>query len=275
MFFCTEGAVRHVADTFVAPSRCGFKLGTARTLLRKEPSMKTNLSINHEGYVRQLVMLAAFTFLATPAFAQTYTITDLGTLGRNSIGSYSIAYCINDSGQVAGESSAPSAQMSDPAFLYSNGQLINLGTLGGEYGNGRGINTAGDIAGYSTLANGSYRAFLYSGGQMINLGTLGADYSVAYDLNDSGQIVGDSDTVGGQQHAFLYSNGQMTDLGTLGGDTSTAHSINNLGVIVGYSYNAAGNFLGFIYQNGTMTPLGTLGGSWSIAYAINDQNQIA
>jgi len=249
--------------------------GTARTLLRKEPPMKTSLSINHEGYVRQLVKLAAFTFLATPAFAQTYTIADLGTLGTNSNGSYSVAYCINGSGQVAGESSAPSSQMSDPAFLYSNGQLINIGTLGGESGQPRGINTSGQIAGYSTLATGSYRAFLYTGGQMIDIGTLGADYSVAYALNDSGQVVGNSAHLGGQDHAFLYSNGQMTDLGTLGGDTSNAYGINNLGVIVGYSYNSSGDFLGFIYQNGTMTPLGTLGGSWSIAYAINDQNQIA
>src|SRR5207249_8858548 len=99
----------HLDDT-----ASGYK-GTARTLLRKEPPMKTSLSINHEGYVRQLVKLAAFTLLATPAFAQTYTITDLGTLGRNSIGNYSVAYCITGNGQVAGESSAPSTQMSDPA----------------------------------------------------------------------------------------------------------------------------------------------------------------
>ena len=115
--------------------------GTAGTLPRKELSMKTSLSINYESYVRQLVKLAAFIFLATPAFAQTYTIGDLGTLGRNSIGTYSIAYCINGAGQVAGASSASSTQMSDPAFLYSNGQMINLGTLGGEYGQARGINT--------------------------------------------------------------------------------------------------------------------------------------
>ena len=79
--------------------------------------MKISLSINLENYVRQLVKFAALALLTTPVFAQTYTITDLGTLGTNSNGSYSIAYCINNSGQVAGESSAPSRQMSDPAFL--------------------------------------------------------------------------------------------------------------------------------------------------------------
>ena len=163
-----------------------------------------NLFVQYRSYLCQLAIFAAFALLATTVAAQTYTVTDLGALGRNSRGSYSNGQCINASGQVAGESSAASNLRSDPAFLDRNGRLTNLGTLGGEYGNGRGINTAGEIAGYSTLASGSYRAFLYSGGQMINLGTLGADYSVAYGLNDSGQVVGDSDTVSGEDHAFLY-----------------------------------------------------------------------
>ena len=169
----------------------------------REPSMKTRLFINHERCIRQLVKLAAFTLLATPVFAQTYTVTDLGTLGRNSLGSYSIAYCINSSGQVAGESSASSTQMSDPGFLYSNGQLINIGTLSGEYGQPRGINTSGQIAGYSTLATGSYRAFLYTGGQMTDIGTLGADYSVAYGLNDAGQVSAIRPTLGGRTTLFF------------------------------------------------------------------------
>jgi probable HAF family extracellular repeat protein len=242
---------------------------------KKGPPMKIKLPINHHVYVRQSLALATFLLLATGALAQTYTVTDLGTLGPNSLGNYSVAYSINGNGQIAGSSSSSVPNMTDPAFLYSNGQLINLGTLGGEYGQGRSINSSGQIAGYSTLANGSYRAFLYSNGQMVALGTLGADYSVGYALNDAGDVVGSSEQVGGQEHACLFTNGDVIDLGTLGGATSTAHGINNLGVIVGYAYTAAGDFLGFTYQNGTMTPIGTLGGSWSIAYAINDQNQIA
>jgi probable HAF family extracellular repeat protein len=119
-------------------------------------------------------------------------VTDLGTLGGNDRGNYSQDFGINQSGQVVGQSSAPSKAMSDPAFLYSGGQLMSLGILGGEYGQGRAINASGDIAGYSALATGSYHAFLYSGGQMIDLGTLGTDYSVAYGLNAAGQVVGTS-----------------------------------------------------------------------------------
>jgi len=235
--------------------------------------MKKRLLFVSRTCARQLLTVAAVVLFATGAGAQTYTITDLGTFGPNSDGNYSVAYSINTSGQIGGSSSAPSSKITDPAFIYNNGTLTNIGTLGGSLGEGRSINASGQIAGYSTLANGSYRAFLYSGGQMTDIGTLGADYAVAYGINDAGDVVGNSDPVGQMDHAFLYSNGVMTNLGTLGGDTSTAYDINNLGVVCGYSYDAHNNFLGFTWQNGIMTPIGTLGGDWSIAYAINDQNR--
>jgi probable HAF family extracellular repeat protein len=218
-----------------------------------------------------LVMLAA-----TPrsAWAQTYTVTDLGILGSTSNNNFSEAFCINAGGEIGGQSSSSSPTEPIPAFLYIGGSLTNLGTLGGEYAQASGINASGQLAGYSTLSDGSYRAFLYSGGQMIDLGTLGEDYSAGYAINDSGSVAGDSMNGSGQSHAFLYSGGQMADLGTLGGDSSSARGINSHGVVVGYSYNAAGDFLGFTYQQGKMTAIGTLGGTWSIAYAINDIGQI-
>ena len=86
--------------------------------------VRSCLPINYQNYLLPLVTLAVLVLLAPPAFAQTYTITDLNTLGTNSLGTYSQAFCLNASGQVAGESSASSSQRSDPAFLYSNGQLI-------------------------------------------------------------------------------------------------------------------------------------------------------
>ena len=166
--------------------------------------MKIKLPIKHPGYVWQSLTLATFLLFATGALAQTYTVTDLGTLGPNSLGNYSVAYSINGNGQIAGSSSSSNPNMTDPAFLYSNGQLTNLGTLGGEYGQGRSINSSGEIAGYSTLTNGSYRAFLYSNGHMVALGTLGADYSVGYALNDTGDVVGSSEQVGGRTRLPLY-----------------------------------------------------------------------
>lgn len=221
-----------------------------------------------------VAVLMALTFAPRGAGAQTYSVTDLGILGNSSNNNFSEAFCINASGQIGGASSANSLTEADPAFSFTGGTLTSLGTLGGQYAEARGINVSGQLAGYSTLSDGSYRAFLFSGGQMINLGILGENDSAGYAINDSGEVVGQSTNNSGQQDAFLYTSGQMTDLGTLGGNSSAASGINNSGEVVGYSYDAAGNFLGFIYQNGKMTAIGTLGGDWSIAYGINDLGQI-
>ena len=56
-----------------------------------------------------------------------YNVTDLGTLGGDS----SDGYAINDSGQVAGFSDTSADEFH--AFLYSDGVMQDLGTLGGPF----------------------------------------------------------------------------------------------------------------------------------------------
>jgi probable HAF family extracellular repeat protein len=41
------------------------------------------------------------------------------------------------------------------------GNLIDLGTLGGYYSYGNGINNAGKVVGYSQTSSGAYRAALW------------------------------------------------------------------------------------------------------------------
>jgi probable HAF family extracellular repeat protein len=224
--------------------------------------------------MQQKLNLAIMIAIASccPSLAQTYSVTDLGTLG----GPTSAAYGINTAGEVTGIAALTSGLH---AFVASGGKMTDLGTLGGEYSQGEGINSFGSVVGYSTLADGSYRAFMYTNGLMTSLGTLGANYSAAYAVNDAGQVVGASITSTNLNHAFLYSRGQMTDLGTLGGNqpgwSTVASGISASGQVVGYSYRTDGNFHGFLYMNGVMQDLGTLGGSWSQAYAINNAGQIA
>jgi len=81
--------------------------------------------------------------------AQTYAVTDLGTLPG---GGYSVARGINATGQITGAAGSNNSPNSS-VFVYSNGALTNLGTLGGTSGISNGINASGQVAGYSQ--NGS------------------------------------------------------------------------------------------------------------------------
>jgi len=159
------------------------------------------------------------------------------------------------------------------AFLYSDDQMHDLGTLGGRSSNAQGINNSGQVVGFADISSRSGHAFLYSDGQMQDLGTLGDAYSVAFDVNDSAQVVGWSRPPSGEVRAFLYSDGQMKSLGTLGGSSSSANDINNSDQVVGES-STSGESHAFLYSDGQMQDLGTLGGPGSGAYGVNDSGQV-
>ncbi len=101
-------------------------------------------------------------------------------------------FSINDSGVVVGESgNGPSK-----AFLWSNGELIDLGALpGGSGGVANAINNAGQVVG--AASNGqTVRAWISDGtpgGPLIDLGTpTGTSNSIAraFDISNSGIVAG-------------------------------------------------------------------------------------
>jgi len=126
------------------------------------------------------------------------------------IGAESDGTGINALGQITGQVATASGFFH--AFIYSNGVITELGTLGGLSSFGAAINSHGQVTGYSALFKGPDHAFLYSRGRMIDLGTLGGAVSRGEGLNDSGEVVGASLIHDGPQHAFLYNNGAMIDL---------------------------------------------------------------
>ena len=148
---------------------------------------------------------------------------------------YGESLAINDLGQVAGWTGSLLSQAGNHAFLYSDGQLKDLGTLGAVFDSSYayGINNAGQVVGVSKTPSGFFHAFLYSNGQMTDLGNLGQGLqaSTANAINNVGQITGSSDG-----RAFLYENGQMRELGTITGsvyETNEGLGINDAGQIVG------------------------------------------
>jgi probable HAF family extracellular repeat protein len=231
-----------------------------------------------------------------PGSTAQYAITDLGTLG----GTESFAYGVNDFGQVVGYSYLD--DVNRHAFLYTNGTLSDLGSLGG-YSGANAINDKGIIVGFSSnKVDGNAHAFLYDRGRMkdidpVNAGDFTSTESYAHDINNFNRVVGEFLTQDQAAfHAFLYRAGAFTDLGAAGSPQTTAYAINDGGVVVGITFVPyIDRCLGpqslkyvpctkykqhaFVYANGKLTDLNDLvdAPGWELTWAldVNDRGQIA
>jgi len=316
---------------------------------------------------RTLIFITAMTLLAALAMPvrnvaqeeqppqaehlQHYTVTDLGTLG----GSFSLAYEINNRGQVDGFSTLPgdavvhsfvmedgvmtdlgtlggpnsqsfaglneatqvagSAEKSarDPygedfggfgthlvclGFLWQNGVMTPLDTLGGNNGQAAEVNDRGQVAGYaenSTRDPGcpapqvlQFRPVTWTEGEIRRLPMFPGDSEgAAFWINDTGEVVGASGSCAAYdpryglplqpQHAVLWSHGKVIDLGNLGGKiNNAAFSINDRGEIIGASDLPGDTFQhAFLWRKGVMADLGTLPGDVvSAAIGINNRGQV-
>jgi probable HAF family extracellular repeat protein len=203
---------------------------------------------------------------------------DLNTLISDAAWTLLEARGINDAGQISGVGLNNGQRR---AFILTpvRYDIQDLGTLGGSYSYGYGINAWQQVAGGSyTQGNVATHAFLYSDGSSLqDIGTLGGTQSEAFDINDGGQVVGYAFTQNNAaSHAFLWSNGVFQDLGTLGGISSSGMGVNNQGDVVGWSYVPDNStWHPIISKQSVMTDLGTLGGPWGYAWAVNNSGQVA
>ena len=156
---------------------------------------------------------------------------DLGTLG----GPTAIARDISNSGRIVGGSRIADGR--NRAFLYDQGTMTELPSLGGIFDEATGINERAWMVGsafYPGQPN-ARRAVLWRNGGIEDLGTLGGATARAWRINERGDVVGQARTGDGVTHAFLWRDGVMSDLGTLGGPTSVGLALNDAGVVVGLS----------------------------------------
>ncbi|HKV80236.1 MAG TPA: hypothetical protein VJP02_18955 [Candidatus Sulfotelmatobacter sp.] len=217
-------------------------------------------------------------------------LLDLGAFGGNN----SCAGAVNDMGEMVG---AAATAVSDPfsfcfgvqqshAFLWQDGSMQDLGTLGGPDSIAQFINDSGQVAGISyvnSIVNPNtgvptLHPFMWQHGHMKDLGTIGGTFvSQVNHLNDGGQLVGAMSTKGDQAlHPFLWDGRKMRDLHTLGGDFGDAFWVNDSGDVVGVATISGDQIRhGFLWSQGFLTDLGVApGDQCSVAYAISTRGEI-
>jgi probable HAF family extracellular repeat protein len=239
-------------------------------------------------------------------------------IGNPGLGGNSMALGVNERGHAVGEAEDTAADLSTTEdfcgfeamgysssptacvpFIWSEGQMVPLKTLGGVNGVANQISNWGAIVGYAENRKKDpgcpspqiyqFKPVIWFENWILPLPTGSDAEGVASSINDWGQVVGASGSCAAFNpiflynfqpvHALLWQNGTATDLGNLGGVfNNLAENINNRGEVVGGS-DVSGDSTshGFLWTPETkkMKDLGTVAGDyWSIAIGINDQGQI-
>lgn len=191
--------------------------------------------------------LAAFNAVA---HARSYTPHDIGNFGGPG---RTWANAINNQGQVVGSSFLD--RLTRHAFLYNDGQLHDLGTLGGRNSNAAAINDRGQIVGSSLTDEINYygramqRPFIYHNGQMQRIEHEG----YASDINDHGLAVGAAALTPGDFRLSLYdsNNGRSWQIHHPDAEWSAGYAINNRGQLVGGFFSQRTEADAFFYDMNT------------------------
>jgi len=224
--------------------------------------------------------------------------TDLGTLG----GPNSLAWVPGEEGEIPGqaETSTPDPLGEDYCgfgtnlvclpFIWQNGVMNPLPSLGGDNGIAYEINARGQVAGQAETTVHESTCIppqvLQTGAVIWRNGVIqqqlppfpGDSDAIAGAINDEGQVTGVSGTCSAILHGVLWDHGTVSDLGNLGGSLTSPFDINNPGQVVGFATLLGDtNQHAFLWtKHAGMRDLGTLPGDTdSSTESINNRGQVA
>jgi probable HAF family extracellular repeat protein len=196
---------------------------------------------------------------------------------------------MNEHGQIVGSVDLPpnsEGTRSFHAFLWDNGIMTDLGTLGSTQSFAVAINDHGEVVGNFRAPcppTCAWRAFLWKNGTMTDLGSLfeappgtAPRFVEAWGINKHSQVVGVTYTGSFSIRVFLWQNGTMSDVGARPGGEGWLNIVdfNAHAQVVVHPSSSAGIGNSVLVAGGIVTPLGSLGGFGTVASDINDRGQV-
>jgi probable HAF family extracellular repeat protein len=154
-------------------------------------------------------------------------------------------------------------------------RYIDLGTLGGRYSWGNGINNWGQIAGVSETENREFRGFLWNGKKMKNLGSLRTDaISGAWAISDRGRVAGFSVSPDYLCHAVVWDSKGLHELDALGGSENDALGIGANGEVVGWASTSEESLHAVLWNSEGVIDLDPSQTNMSWAWSINKKGEV-
>jgi len=167
------------------------------------------------------------------------TSTDLGSFEHGGI-------CIPLAIDSAGDIIVGAASIGTPpfgafqAFMWRDGVLADLGTLGGDASEALGINSQGKIVGRATVSDGGAgHAFVWHQGKMKDIGTSSVFTDTSANaINDKGVIVGDAYPKDGRAVAARFAEGAVISL------EDEVVNLDDWGLVIAVAINNDGTIVG-------------------------------